>query len=333
MVRESNVATRGQVFYYNPIWGIYGKDKEPKSMYSNNGSLEFKKRPYLVISTDKGNFSSTTCNIIPITSRDTVAIPSQVKFTYNGRNQVILTEQITTCNFKDLGEYCYTVSEEILNKVQKGMYIQFGLNLRTPEVTMEELAEKLEAIVDKVIENTKRKTQNVSVPQDIVDGLAVKLGSAVESLLDTPEKVVELPKAPEALEDITLYKNTPIKPKRKPVEQEPVKPSQPKTQNSKTPNYSGMSAIEKFNAKYGRQLSKVPDANPAKPIKETKNSDVSAIKKPRKQPWDIEKQKQFLEDCDRLSPDELMSKYEFYTKKDLYNHKYLIKTRLKSSDD
>ena len=328
MIKDSNVATRGQVFYYNPIWGIYGKGKEPKTNFYNNGSLEFKTRPYLVISTDKGNFSSTTCNIIPITTRDSVVIPSQVKFVYNGRNQVILTEQITTCNFKDLGEYCYTVSEEILNKVQKGMYIQFGLNLRTPEVTMEDLVAKLESVVDKVIENTKRKIQSVTVPQDIVDNLALKLGSAVESLMDTPESVVELPKLSENPIQGTVASRKPEKPTT--VKPEPVKPTQPKNQVQKTksPDYSGMSAIEKFNARYGTKFGGTPDVKPVEPIKETKNPDINSTKKPRKQPWDIEKQKQFLVDCDELTPDELMKKYGFPTKKDLYNHKYLIKNRL-----
>lgn len=346
MVKESNVAARGQVFYYNPIWGIYGKGKEPKTTYQNNGSLEFKTRPYLVISTDKGNFSSTTCNIIPITTRDDIAIPSQVKFVYNGRNQVILTEQITTCNFRDLGEYCYTVSEEILAKVQKGMYIQFGLNLRTPEVTMEELVTKLEAVVDKVIENAKRKAQAVTIPQDTLDNLAIKLGSAVEDLVNIPEHVVAVP---ETASKFAERENpmgdgsraaTNVEPKSKTAvvneEPKPVVQNTPKV--SHTPNYSGMSPIEKFNARYNRakdtQASKAPVVKDTKPqeSKTPTSSDASTDKKPRKQPWDIERQKQFLADCDKLTPDELMEKYEFKTKKDVYNHKYLIKNRLGNFD-
>ena len=237
MIKESNIAARGQVFYYNPIWGIYGKDREPKTTYQNNGSLEFKTRPYLVISTDKGNFSSTTCNVIPITTRDEAVIPSQVKFIFNGRSQVILTEQITTCNLRDLGEYCYTVSEEILAKVQKGMYIQFGLNLRTPEVTMEELTAKLEAVVDKVIENTKKKAQSVTIPQDTLDNLALKLGAAVEDLVKVPETVAVMP------ESVTAK----VEPKRveKEIKKEPKTAVQSTPSARPTPNYSGMSPIEK----------------------------------------------------------------------------------------
>lgn len=347
MIKESNVAARGQVFYYNPIWGICGKGKESKTTYQNNGSLEFKTRPYLVISTDKGNFSSTTCNVIPITTRDDISIPSQVKFMFNGRSQVILTEQITTCNFRDLGEYCYTVSEKILAKVQKGMYIQFGLNLRTPEVTMEELAAKLEAVVDKVIENVKRKAQSVTIPQDTLDNLAIKLGSAVEDLVNVPESVAVVPEStskfaerenPVCGNDPYAVPHVETKSETKVVKEEPKKVVQDTPKVNRTPNYSGMSPIEKFNARYSRyqniQASKATAPKDSKPqeSKAPTSSVSDTNKKPRKQPWDIEKQRQFLADCDKLTPDELMEKYEFKTKKDVYNHKYLIKNRLGNSD-
>lgn len=330
-IKESNVAARGQVFYYNPIWGIYGKNKEPKSTYQNNGSLEFKTRPYLVISTDKGNFSSTTCNVIPITTRDYTAIPSQVKFVFNGRSQVILTEQITTCNFKDLGEYCYTVSEEILDKVQNGMYIQFGLNSRTPEMTMEELANKLESVVDKVIENVKRKTQSISVPQDTIDNLAIKLGSAVEDLVSIPESVAVVESEAKTVEPkIENSDEESINQDVKPFEVNSNKKKSQETTTpivNRTPDYSGMSPIDKFNARYNRtntNSTKKPETQKS----ETTTSVKDSNKKSRKQPWDIEKQKQFLEDCDKLTPDQLMEKYRFNSKKDVYNHKYLIKNRL-----
>jgi mRNA-degrading endonuclease toxin of MazEF toxin-antitoxin module len=342
MAKECSIAARGQVFYYNPIWGIYGKGKEPKNTYQNNGSLEFKTRPYLVISTNKGNFSSTTCNVIPITTRDETAIPSQVKFVFNGRNQVILTEQITTCNLKDLGDYCYTVSDEILSKVQKGLCIQFDMTLRTPEITMEELAMKLEAVVDKVLESAKRKAQAVTVPQDTIDSLALKFGSVVEDLMEIPEKTVVLPNSVEEMseKENSECNSSTLVVRENVVESKPeIKPEiKPENrQKRETPNYSGMSAIEKFNARYNRTEATQNSSKPKEPVKaaETKveKPTKTTEKKPRKQPWDIEKQKQFLADCEKLTPDELMVKYGFQTKKDVYSHKYLIKNRIKNSDN
>ena len=86
---------RGQVYFYNSLWGIFGKDNVPSDLLMR-GSLERKGRPYIVISTNEGNKSSTTCNLLPITRRSKISIPSQVQFFYNGYYQVILTEQPIT---------------------------------------------------------------------------------------------------------------------------------------------------------------------------------------------------------------------------------------------
>ncbi len=117
---------RGQVYFYNALWGIFGKNNVPPDLLLR-GSLERKARPYIVISTNEGNKSSTTCNLLPITRRNKTAIPSQVQFFYNGYFQVILTEQPITANISDLGNYMFTVSEEVLQQLEKGIAIQFGL--------------------------------------------------------------------------------------------------------------------------------------------------------------------------------------------------------------
>lgn len=297
MVRDSSIVSRGQVFYYNPIWGIFGgKDKVPHMItYTSNGSLEFKTRPYLVVSTDKGNFSSTTCNLVPLTTRDSTAIPSQVKFRANHRDQVALTEQILTANISDLGNYCFTVSEEVMKRIERGLMIQLDISIRTPELTMEDLVNKLEAVVDKVIENTARKMQAVTVPQNTVESLASKLGSAVESLIGVPEKTLEVEQ-----------------PKVEPTKKKPEQPQKPKITSDMTP-------IEKFHARYN-----IPPKQPKTETVEPKTEKT----KTRKQPWDIEKQKQFLKDCETMTSEELMAKYELNTKKDVYNNKHRIKARL-----
>ena len=45
---------RGQVYFYNSLWGIFGKDNVPSDLLMR-GSLERKARPYIVISTNEGN--------------------------------------------------------------------------------------------------------------------------------------------------------------------------------------------------------------------------------------------------------------------------------------
>ena len=117
---------RGQVYFYNSLWGIFGKNNVPPDLLMR-GSLERKARPYIVVSTNEGNKSSTTCNLLPITRRSKTSIPSQVQFFYNGCYQVILTEQPVTANIEDLGNYMFTVDEEVLQRLERGIAIQFGL--------------------------------------------------------------------------------------------------------------------------------------------------------------------------------------------------------------
>ncbi len=126
MKTYSMKVARGQVYFCNSLWGIFGKDNVPSDLLMR-GSLERKARPYIVISTNEGNKSSTTCNLLPITRRSKISIPSQVQFFYNGYYQVILTEQPITANIDDLGNYMFTVNEEVLQQLEKGIAIQFGL--------------------------------------------------------------------------------------------------------------------------------------------------------------------------------------------------------------
>lgn len=273
-----NIASRGQVFYYNPIWGIYGKNKEPKIPYKPNGSLEFKTRPYLVISNNKGNFSSTTCNVVPITTRDEISIPSQVKFVHKGVNQVILTEQVTTCNFKDLGAYCYTVGEDILDKVQKGIYIQFGL-----------------------------KSSNASLEKQLLDKSMKLLAQQLQIAINNMVKIANSQEGVETITEEPIIQTQTSK--------TPCASSEETIHKSKTSKYSGMSQIEKFNARYKLSV----------PEKVTESS-TNVCKKSRKQ-WSEEKQKQFAVDSCCMSSEELMEKYEINSRWTLYSYKSRFKKK------
>ena len=79
MKTYSMKVARGQVYFYNSLWGIFGKDNVPSDLLMR-GSLERKARPYIVISTNEGNKSSTTCNLLPILGE--LKFQFQVKFNF-----------------------------------------------------------------------------------------------------------------------------------------------------------------------------------------------------------------------------------------------------------
>lgn len=185
MINDVARVSRGQVFYYHPAWAVLGKGANLSEL-STRGSLESKIRPYLVVSTNKGNFSSSTCNLLPITTRDEVAISSQVKFFYKNRPQVILTEQIVTANIDDLGDYIYTVNDNIMELVEAGILIQFAISCKAPSIVLEDLVCKLNDIIDKAIDDSKKKFNLVNAVQ--LGDLVQKLCDSVKNLLLVPEE-------------------------------------------------------------------------------------------------------------------------------------------------
>ena len=86
------------------------------------GSVEKKGRPYLVISNDIGNKHSNICTVAAITSRKSCAGPYQVLFrNVNDDYNVILCEQIKTISISQLREYRWTVSDDVMKRVDKAL--------------------------------------------------------------------------------------------------------------------------------------------------------------------------------------------------------------------
>jgi len=332
-LKDSARAAAGQVFYYNPLWSIYGKGKEPKGIL-HNGALEFKTRPHMVTSTDVGNYSSSLCNLVPITTRDEIAIPVQVKFSFEERNQVILTEQPLTANIKDLGEYLYTVSDSILNQFKRGAAIQFNIGMQTSGIALDRLTCRLEEIVDKVIEDSKKKVDTISASQ--IDDLAIRLGSAVDGLLSDHENKISVkapaveatpfvskPYAKELAECKKYYEHTSgSSPVSAPLaSQSNIKPVTRKPDIIMPLPSNTMSPVDKFNKRY--------NLNPTNVSPEVKKVEIpESYTNGHKPKWSLELQKQFLTDCDTLTPDQIMDRYHLKNKQAVFNHKYLIKNRL-----
>lgn len=124
---------RGQVYWFDPMKAYGGYDtfigfngREYKS------SVQLNNRPWLVVSNNEGNSSSPTCNIIPITLEEKTRIPVHVYFSYEGKKQTILTEQMRTVDCLSLQEYIYTVSDDVMEQVEKALVVQYNIR---PSVT------------------------------------------------------------------------------------------------------------------------------------------------------------------------------------------------------
>lgn len=102
---------------------------------------------------------------------------------------------------------------------------------------------------------------------------------------------------------------------------EPVKPTE---QPKKKPNYSGMSAIEKFNARYNKTQDTEPKAETPKQPEPTKTKTSSG----KRNTWTNEARMQYLKDCEEMAPREVQEKYGFKTMQSVFQMKYLHKNAL-----
>ena len=117
MIRHSGntKVKRGMVFWYKP----------QKCNYKT--SVQQGIRPWLVVSNNICNSTSTICNIVPITSGWKVELPTHVFTKLNGRNNIILCEQMITVDQSQLQDYVCTVKKRTMDEVNKALAIQFSL--------------------------------------------------------------------------------------------------------------------------------------------------------------------------------------------------------------
>lgn len=291
-LNEASKVARGMVFWYDPTCA-YKVDGVKSGGGLMSGHLEFKNRPHLVVSNNQGNFSSPTVNLVPITTSPQKGhLPCQVVFNnWSGQANVILTEQILTANIADLKEYICTLSEKVMDRVDRALVVQL-LSGKIPspisqvDISLNELEERLTAITDKVMAAAKAKMEaeirTLKLTGEQVEEAALTMATQVEDLLgtmvntvpDTVSAVVEHAKAtgeetvnqpgPAPKSDSGKQREpvewemppeTPEKPKRqrKPKAEKPDEAAQPKAKRGKPSKYS-----VKFMVQYLRDFDTYP---------------------------------------------------------------------------
>lgn len=303
MAKNYSRAKRGMVFWLN-LSEVYDMGLKFKA---HNGkeyktSVQRGNRPYLVVSNNQGNDSAPTCNVVPITTEDKTDIPVHVKFTYGGLPQTILVEQPMTVDIMALGDYMCTLSDDIMKEVEKAQMIQYDIR---PTVTymdlkLENLLSHLEETVSRIIKERMDVIQvkKEEVKTAAIEDTALQLGQMLEDLCKPTSKPVEIAAPLQESKEIMLQ--------------------QPK---QKKPNYAGMSPVEKFNARYSHFTNTPKTTSPEEPAK--------TVKKPSKRnTWTLEKRQQYLEDCEKLSPQEVMKKWNLSTVQSVFQTKYTCRNAL-----
>lgn len=111
---------RGMVFMYNPA-------ETSESFSSRKSSVQQGYRPWLVVSNNTNNKYSTTCNIVPLTSKSKHDLPVHVHCVLQGVNNTIMVEQIRTVEQSELGTFKWELDDDIMEQVAKAISIQFAI--------------------------------------------------------------------------------------------------------------------------------------------------------------------------------------------------------------
>lgn len=155
MERWYTKAKRGDVWYIS-------LNRETGDSVAGS-SVQQKSRPYLIVSEDIHNRTSTTLNAVPITTRPKDDYPMHVYFHVDGegggRNQVVLCEQITTLSQslleKTYSHFMYHMTDDFMNKVDAALAKQLGLSLKIPEWA--DLESLIDRLAEKKLEEIRRK--------------------------------------------------------------------------------------------------------------------------------------------------------------------------------
>lgn len=112
---------RGMVFWFDPVeaYGQTNLFNTPEGIQVHSSIQNFK-RPVLVISNDEANFSLSTCTIVPLTTSKKPEEKWRFSFkSQEGITTTVLFDQIRTIDIEALGDYYFSLSDEIMKEIDK----------------------------------------------------------------------------------------------------------------------------------------------------------------------------------------------------------------------
>lgn len=118
---------RGEIYYIQS----YGNEC---------GSEQRAGRPAIIVSNDKGNQSSSTVEVVYLTTQPKHDLPTHVVIRATGKESIALCEQVHTVAVERVGDYCGECSKNEMQSVDIALLVSLSLDNFAP--------------VEKVVERT-----------------------------------------------------------------------------------------------------------------------------------------------------------------------------------
>lgn len=304
-------------------------------------SVEKKSRPYLIVSCEENNMNAPTINVVPITTRNNDHLPMHVFFVYqdgtpNGRNQMVLCEQITTVSElvfnHPQSHFMYSFDLVFMNKIDEALTRQLGLKPRVADMKIierliDELASKKEAELKRAKEAEVQKRV-----EDIVAQLSQRFGLNLSSDVlqnDQEYRPEELQMADKA--DVKKMRDTAARRKSK-AEVEPVLRAKAESQQTFLDSVAAEVGIPKQDV-LGEMYHLKPGAH-IEEIKAAAKKVDEAQKQPKHQKgtsWTDDQKREFVADYASLSISAVSAKWGL-TKKSIQQTAWKFKKELGVGD-
>lgn len=141
-----------------------------------NNSVQSPDRPVLILSNNAGNISNETVIIVPITSQEKPDISVNVKFNSNQKYNTVLCNQIQTVSTSELKYYMFTVSDFIVDKVEKA--VSYSLDFKSSLEKFDKTSDHIKTLV----ESTAELAVNDILNRDEANDFAVSVARGLEDL-------------------------------------------------------------------------------------------------------------------------------------------------------
>lgn len=105
---------RGEIYYIQS----YG---------SECGSEQRAGRPAIIVSNDKGNQSSSTVEVVYLTTQPKHDLPTHVVIRATGKESIALCEQVTTVSLERVGDFCGECTKTEMQHIDIALMVSLAL--------------------------------------------------------------------------------------------------------------------------------------------------------------------------------------------------------------
>lgn len=166
-MRETPWLKRGDIFYIEP--------------YQTVGSEQYAGRPAIVVSNDENNFHSPTIEVVYLTTKPKMLLPTHVHIMSCSKDSTALCEQITTISVERVGDCKGHITDDEMAEIEAAMSISLGFQKQTQNVSASEVTEPAyngynrDDLIDELTEKLRQSETKCEMLQQMYDALLNKV--------------------------------------------------------------------------------------------------------------------------------------------------------------